>query len=243
MLEKKLLKVSVAGLLFFALLAIIMLSREKQATEPAALLYADTPGLILDAGHGGLDGGAVSADGCRESEINLAIVLKMRDLARMFGCDPILTRSSEELDYPPEAATVREKKVWDQKSRAEKINSTENPVLISVHQNMYPDPRPSGPEVYYSKADGAETLAEITQSALVQQFAPECRRLAAPISVSIYLLNHIQCPAILAECGFLSNPEESKKLQSDAYRTELAIILLSSYFRYISESCGGSHER
>ena len=90
--------------------------------------------LIIDAGHGGTDGGAVSENGTKESEINLAIAQKMDALARLVGVETIMTRNSEELDYPDEADTIRKKKVYDQKQQVEQINKTQNAVLISVHQ-------------------------------------------------------------------------------------------------------------
>lgn len=202
------------------------------ASAPAA---SAGPTLIIDPGHGGLDGGAVSAvNGCTESGINLDIALKTRDICRLFGIAPVMTRSSESLDYPQEQDTIHKKKVWDQKTRAAQINAVPNALLLSIHQNNYPDARPSGTQVLYGAATGSKEFAELTHDKLSRYLCPENRRVAAPISKSIYLFQQIQCPAILVECGFLSNPGEVEKLSSPAYQRTIAVILLASCLQYIS---------
>lgn len=189
---------------------------------------------MIDPGHGGLDGGAVSPDGLTESGLNLAIALKTREIARLFGNEPVMTRTSETLDYPETEQSIHDKKVWDQKQRVARINAVENAVLLSIHQNKFPDRRPRGTLVLYGKADGSKQLAELTHSNLTELLYPENRRVAAPVSDSIYLMKHLRCPAILVECGFLSNPEETQLLRSDSYQTKLALILYSSYLQYFS---------
>ena len=223
-----------SAVLLFLLTTAIIIYRVQPAAAQASTDFdaSDMPILIIDPGHGGLDGGALAADGTTESSVNLSIGLKMREIGRIFGTDAIMTRTSEALDYPDENASIHNKKVWDQKARVSLINSTENAILISVHQNTYPDPRPSGCEVLYGKTVGAKEFAEVTQNHLISQLCPENRRVAAPISDKIYLMKQVTCPAILVECGFLSNPEEAAKLESDVYRTELALILMVSYFQY-----------
>lgn len=195
--------------------------------------------LVIDPGHGGLDGGASTADGTTESVINLSVALRMRELALLFGENPIMTRSSETLEYPDTVSTIREKKVWDQKRRASLINTTERAVLISVHQNYYPDARPSGPVVLYGSAKGSSTLAEKVQSAFDSSLCPENRRVSAPVSPKIYLMKQISCPAILVECGFLSNPTEAEQLKNAEYQKKLALILVMSYLQYAADGSGG----
>lgn len=192
-----------------------------------------SPTLVIDAGHGGLDGGASTADGTPESEINLQIALRTEQLAKLFGISTVMTRTSEDLAYPDENATIHAKKVWDQKSRVELINATENAVLVSVHQNKYPDARPSGTEVLYAKTEGSKELAELTHENLIAQLCPENRRVAAPISDSIYLMKNVDCTAILVECGFLSNPAEAAKLKSADYQISLAAVLVGSYLQFM----------
>ena len=185
--------------------------------------------MILDPGHGGLDGGASAADGTTESALNLSIALRAAQLARLFGLPVLLTRESETLQYPDDSATIHAKKVWDQKQRVSLIRSTSNAVLISIHQNFYPDSRPHGAQVLYAAGEGSRMLGELSQHQLVTLLDP----VAAPISDRIYLMREIDCPAILVECGFLSNPEEAARLQDPKHQNKLALALLSSYLEYL----------
>ena len=184
--------------------------------------------LVIDPGHGGLDGGATAADGTEESAINLAISLRLRSLCLFLGLPVRMTRTTAALDYPEDAGSVREKKVWDQKRRVELINALENAVLLSVHQNKYPDSRPNGSQVLYAKTDGSAELAALTHANLIAALCPDNRRVAAPISEEIYLMREVRCPAILIECGFLSNPEEAARLKSEDYQRRIAVVLLAS---------------
>ena len=188
--------------------------------------------LLIDPGHGGLDGGAVAADGSAESGVNLAIALRLRDLCIAFGIPFDMTRRSDTLLYPPDAGTIREKKVWDQRQRVKMADSHENVVLISIHQNYYPDPRPSGIQVLYGDDPQSERLGEIAHENLLYCLCPESRRVASPAPKNIYLMKAVHCPAILAECGFLSNPAEAEKLVEPGYQTKIAAILLASYLQF-----------
>jgi N-acetylmuramoyl-L-alanine amidase len=191
------------------------------------------PILVIDAGHGGEDGGAVSLTGVHESTINLDIALKMAALAELTGIDYVLTRDSEELSYPEDAKTVASRKKFDQNRRLELINGTPNAVLLSIHQNCYPHKSPHGPQAFYAADEDSKLLAELTQAALTGTLSPGNRRLAVPVSKTIYLFKYVNCPAALVECGFISNPEESKLLDTDAYRLRIAVTLTGAYFQYL----------
>ena len=215
-------------LLFLCLLAILFYDLRPRAA-PAAGMAAEGPlTLVIDPGHGGMDGGAVAADGTLESGVNLSIAFRMYDLAGLLGLPAVLTRSAAELNYPAEADTVRAKKVWDQKTRAALIASVKNGVLVSVHQNRFPDPRPSGPQVLYGPAPGSKALGERAQANLAAALDPGSRRVAAPAGEDIYLMKTAACPAILAECGFLSNPGEAERLKTEGYQRCLALLLVGS---------------
>ena len=220
--------------LLFAVLTAIITQRIKFDSEAVEVFSRLTEGriLIIDAGHGGLDGGASSADGMLESTINLAVAQRLEFLAQLFGVKTVMTRTTEGLDYPESAKTVREKKNWDQKTRAELISSIPNAVLISIHQNTYPDPRPHGSQVLYGPAQGSQELGELAHNLLIEMLNPENRRVAEPISDKIYLMRKAQCPAILVECGFMSNAQENTLLSDDEYQTKLAMVLLASYLSY-----------
>ena len=207
--------------------------RGAQTLAVSAPVASAGPTLIIDAGHGGADGGAVSVNGRTESGINLDIALKTRELCRMFGLAPVMTRDSETLDYPQEMDTLHKKMVWDQKTRVALINDVPNALLLSIHQNNFPDARPSGPQVLYGAADGSMELAKLTHENLNCCLYPENRRVVAPISEKTYLFQQIRCPAVLVECGFLSNPGEAAQLSSPVYQREIAVILLASCLQFI----------
>ena len=223
------------ALLFVTVTAIIRNSAQEASAVAAAHMTEAGPVLVIDAGHGGLDGGAVSVTGMAESGINLSIALKAQALGRLFGREPVMTRTEEVLNYPPEAVTIHEKKVWDQKQRVSLINSTENAVLLSIHQNKFPDKRPKGTQVFYGTAEGSKRFGEIAHENLSRCLCPENRRVAAPISDRVFLMKSISCPAILAKCGFLSNPEEAAWLNQEDYQKRMALILYASFLQYIGE--------
>lgn len=206
----------------------------EDALPAVGMANTARPTLVIDAGHGGEDGGASTAGGALESEINLAVAQKLDALARLFGVDTVMTRTSEAIDYPPEAETTAARKRADQSARLRLINTTPGAVLVSIHQNFYPDPRPSGPQVFYADTPGSRELAETAHSYLVSALAPDSRRVAAPASEDIYLMREADCTAILAECGFLSNPQEAAALETEDHRTAIAAALLAAFLEYCS---------
>ena len=196
----------------------------------------EAPVLILDAGHGGADGGASSASGLKESAVNLDIVLRMRELCRLLSVPVLLTRDSEALDYPPEADTLSAMKRWDTRQRVDLINRQENAILLSIHQNCYPGPQPRGPQIFFSEEKDSRKTAENIQLYMTKNLYPINRRVAAPMPDGLYIPEHIHCPAILCECGFLSNPEEAEALSTESYRTKIAVILMAAYLTPIEET-------
>ena len=223
--------------LLFLLIALgfyaIMQERESLAS---AFAVEKDPLLILDAGHGGADGGASSASGLKESEVNLDIVLRMRELCRLLSVPVMLTRESEELAYPPEADSLAALKRWDTRQRVDFINRQDHAVLLSIHQNCYPDPQPRGPQTFYSDKTYSLNKAKQIQSYMTENLYPENRRVAAPMPKGLYIPEHIHCPAILCECGFLSNPEEAKALSTESYRTKIAVILMAAFLEPTEET-------
>ena len=185
--------------------------------------------LVLDAGHGGVP----------ESGINLAIVQKLDQLLGLYGEAPLLLRSEDISLHDDSAQTLREKKVSDLHNRVARIEETEHAVLLSVHQNTFPDGKYHGAQVFYSNGELSQPLAQLTQETLRAALDPGNTREAKPIPDSVYLMNHITCPAILVECGFLSNAEEELLLQSGAYQTKLASALAASWLQWLDEEGRG----
>lgn len=218
------------ALLFYIALSSVYDIKYLNTTVSSTNIDSNKPTLILDAGHGGEDGGAVSVTGTAESIINLSIVLKADQLAGFLGTAPVLTRDSEDIEYPSEATTIRAKKVADQKARVALINNTENAVLISIHQNKYTDASPVGPQVFFS--DSSHEFAVQLHNSLCSVLGINSNRTAGKIADNIYLFNSVTCPSILVECGFVSNPAEAAKLETEEYQKKLAMIIIGEYFSY-----------
>ncbi len=199
----------------------------EPAMEPAAVRR--TALLVLDAGHGGEDGGAVSLTGVPESQINLAIVLKLRDVLGLYGVDPILLREEDVSLHDEDAETLREKKRSDLKNRVAAIEGAEGGALISIHQNTYPSGRYHGAHVFYAPTEGSRALAEHVQSSIRTALQPGNERAVKQIPSTVYIMNHITCPAILIECGFLTNPEEEALLRDEDYQRRLAAVIAAAW--------------
>lgn len=188
--------------------------------------------VVIDAGHGGEDGGATSCTGVLESKINLEVALRLEDMLHLLGIDTVMIRTTDRSVYT-QGDTIAARKVSDLKERARIINETENALLISIHQNYYSDSKYSGAQVFYAPSDGSSELAVRMQTALVQNLNSGSNRKSKPAE-GIYLMNHIDCTGVLIECGFLSNPEEEAKLRSEAYQKALCGVIATTVSDYIS---------
>ncbi len=221
-----------AALAAVAVMMSLVLKRFDGVSVPAAArptAVRPVGGLILDAGHGGEDGGAVSVTGASESQINLAVVLKLDGVLGLYGQAPLLLRDEDRALYSEGAVTLREKKVSDLKNRAAMIQACQGATLLSIHQNSYPQSKYRGTQVFYAPTQGSQSLAEHIQSAVQQALQAENKRAVKQIPDTVYLMNHIDCPAVLVECGFLTNPEEEALLRSEDYQKKLAAVLASAW--------------
>ena len=190
--------------------------------------------IVIDPGHGGVDGGAVSCTGKPESAYNLEIALKLNDLLRLLGYQPCMIRTADVSVYT-KGETIAQKKVSDLKERVRIANEAENTLLLSIHQNTFPDSRYSGAQVFYSSTEGSRELAEALQKEFHQTINPGSRRQAKKSS-GVYLMEHIRCPAVLIESGFLSNPEEANLLETPEYQQKVSCVIASSVSRYLSNT-------
>ena len=183
---------------------------------------------VIDAGHGGADGGASSADGMTESKINLDIALRLENILAFCGRCPVMTRREESIVYPAEAKTIRAKKLYDQKARLALINETPNAVLISIHQNKYSSPQPFGAQTFYNSREGARELAAAAQRN-IKLFDAENGREEAAASEDIYIMREAAGPAVLMECAFLSNGRDCALLKTEGYRTAAALSAAAAF--------------
>ena len=202
-------------------------SLAKPAMEPSVVQR--TGPLVLDAGHGGEDGGAVSLTGVPESQINLAIVLKLRDVLGLYGVDPILLRETDVSLHDGDAGTLREKKRSDLKNRVAAVEEVEGGILLSVHQNTYPSSRYHGTHVFYAPTEGSQALAERFQNSIKAALQPDNQRAVKQIPDTVYIMNHVTCPAVLIECGFLTNPEEEALLRDEDYQRKLSAVIAAAW--------------
>ena len=180
--------------------------------------------IIIDAGHGGPDGGASGADGTRESDLNLSIALKTDAVLGLLGEETLLIRDSDRDISDDTAVSISQKKVSDLKNRVKIVNAHENSLLISIHCNTYPESKYRGAQVFYNAAGNSRAIAESIFLG-IQHIDPNNHRQVKTVSPDIYLFRHVEKPGILVECGFLSNPEELALLKYEAYQNKLAIAI------------------
>lgn len=186
--------------------------------------------MIIDAGHGGVDGGATSCTGKLESSFNLEIALKLEDLMHFLGYETKMIRR-EDISVYTEGQTIAQKKVSDLKERVRICNNTDGAILLSIHQNTYSSSRYSGAQVFYAGSKGSEVLARAMQSNFIKTLNPGSSRQEKPAR-GIYLMEHIRCPGVLIECGFLSNPEEEAKLRSREYQQQICCVIAACAVSY-----------
>lgn len=188
--------------------------------------------FIIDPGHGGVDGGATSCTGKLESSFNLEIGLRLRDLLHFLGYQTRIIRT-EDISVYTEGETIAAKKMSDLKERVRICNQTDGAVLLSIHQNTFSDSRYSGAQVFYPSTDGSEVLAKTMQKNLIATLNPGSNR-NAKRTERVYLMEHISCPGVLIECGFLSNPEEEAKLRSAKYQKQLCCVIAVTAAAFIA---------
>ena len=229
MLEKRPIAVILLLLFFAVAAAVITVGIQEKAVEAAGNELGRT--LVLDPGHGGFDGGAVSDDGTRESDLNLSIAGKTRLIAELLGQKTIMTRENDSARTDFASYSEHE----DLVHRVKIINQTPGAVLMSIHQNTFPSSRPRGPQVLYASDDVSRQMGCFFQELLASCLLPESRRVAAPAGREIYILNHVRCPAILVECGFLSHPEEAAALEKAEYQKKLAVILAGGFLKFTGD--------
>lgn len=214
----------------------IILDIGKTQLVDQIMLEAQKQTLVIDAGHGGFDGGAVGISGTYEQDINLSIARKTQDLAGFFGIETVMTRPDQQaLDYDSKKS-IRQNKIADIKAREAIVEAANNPVLISVHLNKFQDSQYSGAQVFYSRNhEDGEVLAGLLQKNLREGLNPQNNRKEKAASDAIYLMKKLTCPAVIVECGFLSNPQEEKLLGQEDYHKRITLCILNGYLAYAEQ--------
>ena len=228
---------AVLGLWWLAQKGIAHLPESADADTPAF----GVPCIVLDPGHGGEDGGAVGVSGLLEKNVNLRLAGLLSEQLKMAGIPVIMTRADDRMLYDPAADYHGRKKMLDLRARLDIVRDTPDAVLVSIHQNFFGQAQYSGFQVYYSPhASGSQRLAELLQDAAKRWLQPGNNRLVKAADSSIYLLHRCERPAVLVECGFLSNPEECARLADDLYLRELSTVLFAAICEYLSAERGGA---
>ena len=190
--------------------------------------------IVIDAGHGGEDGGATSCTGVLESHINLEIATQLNDLFRIIGYQTVMIRNDYRSVYTS-GKTIAARKVSDLRQRVNIVNDLNNAYLISIHQNYFPDKKYSGAQVFYNNNEDSKKWGLYIQNQLIQHLNPGSTRQSKPAK-GIYLMEHVNCPAVLIECGFLSNPSEEALLRNNDYQSKLCCIVISACSRFWLEN-------
>lgn len=207
-----------------------------------SVINKTVPTIIIDAGHGGEDGGAVGADGTNEKDINLDIALKLNDILSVMGYETRMVRISDISIYNGNPKTLREKKVSDIRNRAAIMEEYENCLYVSIHQNKYEDSSIWGAQTFYSPNDNeSKSLAQFIQASIATDLQPKNKRQIKQSGTSIYVLYNATKPAVMVECGFISNHNELSQLKSEEYQSKMAFSIMSGILNYnISEVTNGT---
>ena len=221
------------SLLFLALggLTCFLSARTVRTDRPAGAAARTT--VILDAGHGGADGGAVGVNGVAEKDLNLAVTETLAGLLREAGYEVILTRSDDRMLLDEGEDVKGHRKENDLKNRLEVAEAHPDAIFVSIHMNTYQASKYSGLQVYYADNTESRRLAYAVQGAVVAGIQPDNHRVPHVASSSIYLLDNAVGTAVLIECGFLSNPEECALLSQKDYRARLSFSIFCGMIEYM----------
>lgn len=188
--------------------------------------------IVIDAGHGGPDGGASSGD-VLEKGLNLSVALKLRDIASSNGYSAVMTRETDDVQM---GENGKYSKKADLSHRMDVLNSANSDIFVSIHMNKFTDSRYSGAQVFSAdNGDASKRLGEIVQSSLKNNLDNSNTRTAKGNERNVYILKNADVPAILVECGFLSNPDELKNLTDDGYQQKLAEAIFKGIEEYMSK--------
>ena len=233
----------------FAFAAVVLILFFYRMTESSAESVDLSPSsadlsapiVVIDAGHGGEDGGAIGANGICEKDLNLQIAQMLNDLLRSNGIRTVMTRNEDILLYDRNSDYHGQKKVQDLATRRKIAEEYENAVFVSIHMNAFPQAKYHGLQVYYSpNSPSSMDLATQIQSLTKELLLPQNNRSVKSSNGNIYLLDRLECPAVLVECGFLSNPEECALLSTEEYKRKMALSLCLSILQYFSDSDANS---
>lgn len=190
---------------------------------------------MANSAHGGFDGGAEGEDGTLEKDINYSIVCKTAALLRFGGFNVVLTRTGDQSVESDPSDTISRRKVSDMKNRLQIMNSYKESIFISIHQNKFTTSKVSGAQVFYSpNNEESQQIADNVQNSLKKYLEQSNERSIKKADKTIYLMKNAKIPAIIVECGFLSNKEELSRLKTDDYQRKIAFAVYCGILDYYS---------
>ena len=220
-------------ILVFVLAFSLTLAYNSVTVQTTSQLIDTGKTIIVDAGHGGEDGGTQSSAGVLEKDINLAVSLKLGTILRLMGYTVVYTRSEDKLQYGADAVKQRQKKVSDIHYRMNIIKNYPGAVFLSIHQNYYAQSKYYGAQVFYSKNnEKSQLIADSLQKNLREYLQKDNDRQIKASGTDVYLLYHTTTPAVMVECGFMSNPGEALLLSYDGYQKKLSLAIAAGLEDY-----------
>ena len=206
---------------------------KSKNTSSVNVYNAARPVVIIDAGHGGFDGGAVANDGTMEKDINLEIATALSEILLFSGYDVVMTRSTDTGTEDDSNQSISKRKVSDIKNRLNIINSYENSIFVSIHLNKFTSSSASGAQVFYSKNNKKSfELGNCIQSAVKSLLQNDNKRVIKQGTKNTYLLYHATKPAVIVECGFLSNKNDLALLKNQQYQKNMAYAVFCGINNY-----------
>ena len=232
--KKSIIAIRTAFLIILSAMLYLTFMANFSAAEASSMPITQKT-VIVDAGHGGDDGGAIGIDGTVEKDINLDIALKLEKILKFYGFNVIMTRTQDVMTCDDGLDSLRKRKISDIHNRFELMRKNPDAIFISVHQNKFEDSSQHGTQVFYSGNDErSKELAEAIQTSVTLTLQRKNDRVVKKSGSGIYLLYHAKIPAVLVECGFISNSDEVKKLKDESYRMKLAILIADGLLKYLS---------
>ena len=236
--RKKILALAAGGAAALAAVVFALGALDRALENRVVELPTSTrPVVILDPGHGGVDGGA-QGNGIVEKEVNLAIAKKVREFCVLFGFEVQMTRQEDISIHDEGKETIRAQKNSDLKNRLAMMTADPTSVAVSIHLNKFPQSRVKGAQVFYApKSQGSDLLAQTVQDSFRTLLQPENTRQIKKADSSLFLLyNNTVNPAVLVECGFISNPEEAALLKTEDYQDKVAFAICCSLLQFYDGS-------
>ena len=225
----------ISFLLFLGFVILIVNAYSNVSQTVSTTVNNKTPIIVIDAGHGGEDGGA-TANNIIEKDINLSIAKKLEMIFTSNGYEVIMTRTDDN-SIGVKDTTIREQKVSDMKKRLEIYNSNKENIVISIHQNKFQQEKYNGTQIFYStNNEKSSILAENIKTSVVNLLQPNNTRECKKATKEIYLLYNSKVPSVIVECGFLSNPQEEASLRNSEYQKKICCVIASTVSGFLSNT-------